>query len=65
MRDDGVGLAGPVEGPGRGTGSGLGLAPMRQRAEKIGGTLETGPGDHGCGTVVRALLPLTTAGAAR
>ena len=40
-----------------GTGTGLGLASMRERAESLGGTCEAGPG--GRGWLVRAVLPLT------
>jgi signal transduction histidine kinase len=40
-----------------GTGTGLGLVSMRERAESVGGTCEAGPG--GRGWLVRAALPLT------
>ena len=39
-----------------GTGAGLGVVSMRERAEAIGGTCEAGPGGHGW--LVRARLPL-------
>ena len=39
-----------------GTGTGLGMASMRERAESLGGTCEAGPG--GQGWLVRATLPL-------
>jgi len=40
-----------------GTGTGLGVISMRERAESVGGTCEAGPG--GRGWLVRAALPLT------
>jgi signal transduction histidine kinase len=40
-----------------GTGSGLGVVSMRERAESVGGTCQAGPG--GRGWLVRATLPLT------
>jgi signal transduction histidine kinase len=40
-----------------GTGTGLGVVSMRERAEALGGTCEAGPG--GRGWLVRATLPLT------
>ncbi len=49
VRDDGVGHAAPRDG-------GVGLTSMRERAERLGGTLlveDTGPG-----TLVRAVLPV-------
>jgi signal transduction histidine kinase len=39
-----------------GTGAGLGVVSMRERAESLGGTCEAGPG--GQGWLVRATLPL-------
>ena len=39
-----------------GTGTGLGMVSMRERAESLGGTCEAGPGGHGW--LVRAALPL-------
>jgi signal transduction histidine kinase len=39
-----------------GTGTGLGVASMRERAESLGGSCEAGPG--GSGWLVRASLPL-------
>jgi signal transduction histidine kinase len=39
-----------------GTGAGLGMVSMRERAESLGGTCEAGPG--GQGWLVRATLPL-------
>ena len=41
-----------------GTGSGLGLVSMRERAESIGGTCQAGPG--GAGWLVDAVLPLAS-----
>jgi signal transduction histidine kinase len=41
-----------------GTGTGLGVVSMRERAESLGGTCEAGPG--GQGWLVRATLPLDT-----
>jgi signal transduction histidine kinase len=40
-----------------GSGTGLGVVSMRERAESVGGTCEAGPG--GRGWLVRAVLPLT------
>jgi signal transduction histidine kinase len=40
-----------------GTGTGLGVVSMRERAESLGGTCEAGPGCRGW--LVRAALPLT------
>jgi signal transduction histidine kinase len=65
VADNGCGL--PAAGPAPTSGSGLGLAAMRQRAEEIGGTLEViSPADPSRrpelggrgGTLVRAVLPL-------
>jgi signal transduction histidine kinase len=39
-----------------GTGTGLGVISMRERAESVGGSCEAGPGGHGW--LVRATLPL-------
>jgi len=39
-----------------GSGTGLGVVSMRERAESVGGTCQAGPG--GRGWVVRATLPL-------
>jgi signal transduction histidine kinase len=39
-----------------GTGTGLGVISMRERAESLGGTCEAGPGGHGW--LVRATVPL-------
>jgi signal transduction histidine kinase len=39
-----------------GTGTGLGVISMRERAESLGGSCEAGPGGHGW--LVRATLPL-------
>ena len=39
-----------------GTGSGLGIVSMRERAESIGGSCQAGPG--GSGWLVDAVLPL-------
>jgi signal transduction histidine kinase len=39
-----------------GTGTGLGVVSMRERAQSLGGTCEAGPGGHGW--LVRATLPL-------
>jgi signal transduction histidine kinase len=48
-----------VPGRGPGTGAGLGLVSMRERAESVGGRCEAGPG--GRGWLVRATLPLNGA----
>jgi signal transduction histidine kinase len=54
--DDGrVTLTADSSGP-PGTGTGLGVVSMRERAESLGGTCEAGPG--GRGWLVRATLPL-------
>jgi signal transduction histidine kinase len=45
-----------LPGRGHGTGTGLGVLSMRERAESVGGTCEAGPG--GRGWLVRARLPL-------
>ena len=45
-----------------GTGNGLGLASMRERAESLGGSCQAGPG--GRGWLVRATLPLGLPGGA-
>ena len=39
-----------------GSGTGLGLVSMRERAESLGGSCQAGPGGHGW--LVRATLPL-------
>ncbi|WP_432560314.1 ATP-binding protein [Granulicoccus sp. GXG6511] len=49
VADDGVGMS---AGPRRG----LGLTSMRERAERVGGSLHLGPATGG-GTLVRAVLP--------
>ena len=59
--DNGRGL--PPSGHASTSGSGLGLAAMRQRAEELGGSFEiTSPADRGVSgrtaTLVRAVLPL-------
>jgi signal transduction histidine kinase len=41
-----------------GTGTGLGLLSMRERAESLGGSCQAGPG--GRGWLVRATFPLGT-----
>ncbi len=52
---DAVGLA--VDSAGEpGTGTGLGVLSMRERAESLGGSCQAGPG--GRGWLVRATLPL-------
>lgn len=51
VSDDGVGITGS-DGT---SGSGLGLASMRQRAEEVGGTLAVTSSERG--TTVRAVLP--------
>ena len=55
VSDDGTGLD-PVRRPG------VGLRSMRERAGELGGTLSTGPGASGSGTVVTARLPLMLGG---
>lgn len=60
VRDDGRGTT-PRPDPDR--ASGHGLVGMRERFGAWGGSVETGPGEHG-GWRVRAALPLTPAGAA-
>lgn len=62
ISDDGRGMpAAPAGGPdtarGDGTGTGRGLAGMRRRAARLGGTLRILSGDHGRGTVVQLQLP--------
>jgi signal transduction histidine kinase len=47
----------PGQRPGGGTGTGLGVLSMRERAESVGGSCEAGPG--GRGWLVRATLPRT------
>lgn len=55
VRADAVGLA--VDSAGEpGTGTGLGVLSMRERAESLGGSCQAGPG--GQGWLVRATLPL-------
>jgi len=55
VRADAVGLA--VDSAGEpGTGTGLGVLSMRERAESLGGSFQAGPG--GRGWLVRATLPL-------
>jgi signal transduction histidine kinase len=46
-----------------GTGSGLGMISMRERAESVGGSLQAGPG--GSGWLVIATLPLTASRGSR
>ena len=55
VNDDGTGLA-PARRPG------VGLRSMRERAGELGGTLSTGSGASGSGTVVTARLPLMLGG---
>lgn len=55
VNDDGTGLD-PARRPG------VGLRSMRERAGELGGTLATGPGATGSGTVVTARLPLMLGG---
>ena len=67
VADNGRGL--PTSGRAPSSGSGLGLAAMRQRAEEIGGTFEvSSPADlsrlglsGGRGTLLRADLPVAPA----
>lgn len=56
VADDGCGPAG---GGTAERGQGLGTTTMRERAEEVGGTLSVRPGEDR-GTVVTAVLPLTT-----
>jgi NarL family two-component system sensor histidine kinase LiaS len=44
---------------GRAQGTGIGLASMRERVEALGGTLTITSGTVGCGTTVRACVPLS------
>lgn len=60
VEDDGAAHDDAVDGPVR---DGMGLLGMRSRAERLGGTLEAGPGERGF--VVRAELPLDRRPAAR
>lgn len=60
VRDDGQGM--PAEHA-TGPGGGRGLRNMRQRAERLGGTLEVGNAPGG-GVLVRLHLPLPAAGEA-
>ena len=46
-----------------GTGTGLGVVSMRERAESMGGSCQAGPG--GRGWLVEATLPLAAAGGRR
>lgn len=50
--DDGTGID-PDATPG------VGLASMRARAEELGGSFTAKPGEHGAGTTISALLPLS------
>lgn len=63
VRRDGGQVSVDVEDDGRGLDpqgvAGLGLASMTGRAEEVGGRLGIGPGAHGRGTAVRAVLPVT------
>lgn len=54
--DDGVGIAGDVSAAG-----GRGLANLRSRAERLGGTLSVAPGDAG-GTLLEWCVPLGAGG---
>ena len=57
VETDAVGVAvDSAAKPGPGTGAGLGVLSMRERAELLGGSCEAGPG--GRGWLVRATLPL-------
>ncbi len=56
--DDGRGMPDTLAvGPDTIQGTGRGLAGMRRRALRLGGTLQILSGDHGRGTVVRLQLP--------
>jgi len=50
VRDDGRGIA-------AGSGHGVGLASMRERAHELGGSLHVSPAPTGVGTLVRMELP--------
>jgi two-component sensor histidine kinase len=61
--DDGVGLP---EGFSLGGVSGLGLSIVQALVTgELGGALEVGPGDGGCGTCFEARIPLATAAATK
>jgi two-component system sensor histidine kinase UhpB len=51
VADDGTGLAASN------TSGGFGVTGMRERVERLGGTLHVGAGSHGAGLVVTARLP--------
>ena len=54
--DDGHGLPAAAASAGGMSGSGMGVAGMRERVSALGGTLEAGPKSRG-GYLVRATLP--------
>lgn len=63
VADDGVGAAGfqgasGAPGPFPALGSGRGLPNMAERAQRLGGSLELGPGPEGRGLVLRWCVPL-------
>jgi signal transduction histidine kinase len=59
--DDGRGL--PVGAAREGAGTGAGIAGMRERVAAFGGRVAVGPGRHGVGWRVRAVLALPERGA--
>ncbi len=50
--------AGDGVGPGAASSGGVGLSSMRERATELGGRCSVAPGPNGCGTTVRATIPV-------